>query len=223
VIHLAARVHQPRSAGDEDSFRAVNVEGTRALLEGSIRAGVRVFLFFSTVKVMGETTDAPWTEATVPAPAGPYGATKLEAERLVRELASQHGLHAPILRLPVTYGPGLADRVRVLARAGVDAATDLIGTDEAIDTSLELVPLRGRIVSIAAFGRGGDGIRLIGGGPGADSGDDIRRAARSMLTEAVADGMLRVIIERTYPLRQAAEAHRQLKAGHVTGKLVLTV
>jgi nucleoside-diphosphate-sugar epimerase len=117
VIHLAARVHQPRSAGDEDSFRAVNVEGTRALLEGSIRAGVRVFLFFSTVKVMGETTDEPWTEATVPAPAGPYGATKLEAERLVRELASQHGLHAPILRLPVTYGPGMRANTLELFRA----------------------------------------------------------------------------------------------------------
>ena len=134
-----------------------------------------------------------------------------------------HALLASLGATPVTYGPGLVDRVRVLARDGVDAATDLIGTDEAIDTSLELVPLRSRIVSIAAFGRGGDGIRLIGGGPGADPGDDIRRAARSMLTEAVADGSLRVLVERTYPLREAAEAHRQLKAGHVTGKLVLTV
>jgi NADPH:quinone reductase len=134
-----------------------------------------------------------------------------------------HALLTSLGATPVTYGPGLADRVRTLARDGVDAATDLIGTDEAIDTSLELVPLRSRIVSIAAFGRGGDGIHLIGGGPGADPGDDIRRAARSMLTQAVADDTLRVVIDRTYPLREAAEAHRQLMAGHVTGKLVLTV
>ena len=111
--------------------------------------------------------------------------------------------------------------MRAVARDGVDAVTDLIGTDEAIDTSLELVPLHSRIVSIAAFGRGVDGIRLIGGGPGADPGDDIRRAARGMLTEAVVEGTLQVMIERTYPLADAAEAHRHLMAGHVTGKLVL--
>ena len=134
-----------------------------------------------------------------------------------------HDLLASLGATPVAYGPGLADRVRALAPEGIDAATDLIGTDEAIDTSLELVALRSRVVSIAAFGRGGDGIRLIGGGPGADSGDDIRRAARSMLTDAVADGLLQVIIERTYPLREAAAAHRHLMTGHVTGKLVLTV
>ena len=136
---------------------------------------------------------------------------------------SNHDLLASLGATPVAYGPGLADRVRALAPGGVDAATDLVGTDEAIDTSLELVPLRSRVVSIAAFGRAGDGIHLIGGGPGADPGDDIRRAARTMLTEAVADGLLQVVIERTYPLREAADAHRQLMAGHVTGKLVLTV
>jgi NADPH2:quinone reductase len=137
--------------------------------------------------------------------------------------ASKHDLLRELGATPVAYGPGLADRVRALARDGIDAATDLIGTDEAIDTSLELVPLRSRIVSIAAFGRGDDGIRLLGGGPGADPGDDIRRAARGMLVEAVAEEVLRVIIDRTYPLGDAADAHRELMSGHVTGKLILTV
>jgi NADPH:quinone reductase-like Zn-dependent oxidoreductase len=105
----------------------------------------------------------------------------------------------------------------------VDAAIDLVGTDEAIDVSLELVQLPSRVVSIAAFGRGGDGIRLLGGGPGADPGDEIRQAARAMLVEAVAAGSLRVLVDRTFPLDQAAEAHRLLMTGHVTGKLVLTV
>jgi NADPH:quinone reductase-like Zn-dependent oxidoreductase len=124
---------------------------------------------------------------------------------------------------PVTYGDGLLDRVRAAAPNGVDAAIDLIGTDEAVDVSLELVRTRSRVVSIAAFGRGGDGIRLLGGGPGAEAGDEIRNAARGMLGEAVAAGTLRVFVERTFPLDQAAEAHRLLMARHVTGKLVLTV
>jgi NADPH:quinone reductase len=124
---------------------------------------------------------------------------------------------------PVSYGDGLVERVRAAAPSGVDAAIDTVGTDEAIDSSLELVGSPSRIVSIAAFGRGGDGIRLVGGGPGADPGDEIRMAARAMLVEAVAAGTLQVIVDRTFPLAEAAEAHRLLADGHVTGKLILTV
>ena len=139
---------------------------------------------------------------------------------------AKHDLLRSLGAIPVTYGNGLLDRVRAAAPSGsdsIDAAIDLVGTDEAIDVSLELVQLPARIASIAAFGRGGDGIRLLGGGPGADPGDEIRQAARSVLVEAVAAGSLRVFVERTFPLDHAADAHRLLMTGHVTGKLALTV
>jgi NADPH:quinone reductase-like Zn-dependent oxidoreductase len=136
---------------------------------------------------------------------------------------SKHELLRALGAQPVSYGDGLLERVRAAAPSGVDAAIDLIGTDEAIDISLELVRLRGRIVSIAAFGRAADGIRLLGGGPGAEPGEEIRAAARAMLAETVETGGLEVFIERTFPLAAAAEAHRLLAAGHVTGKLILTV
>jgi NADPH:quinone reductase-like Zn-dependent oxidoreductase len=136
---------------------------------------------------------------------------------------SKHELLRALGAHPVSYGDGLLERVRAAAPSGVDAAIDLIGTDEAIDISLELVRLRGRIVSIAAFGRAADGIRLLGGGPGAEPGEEIRAAARAMLAETVETGGLEVFIERTFPLAAAAEAHRLLAAGHVTGKLILTV
>ncbi len=106
----------------------------------------------------------------------------------------------------MTYGDGLADRVRAAAPSGITAAIDLIGTDEAVDVSLELVADRQRIATIAAFGRApGLGIQLLGGGPGADPGDDIRAAARTQLTSAVAAGQLRVFVARTYPLTEAAD------------------
>jgi nucleoside-diphosphate-sugar epimerase len=117
VIHLAARVHMPRSSGDMEAFREVNVEGTRSVLEAAVAAGVRDFVFVSTVKVMGETSDEPWTEDMRPAPVDPYGATKLEAEQLVREYARRAGLHAPILRPPLVYGPGMRANALRLFRA----------------------------------------------------------------------------------------------------------
>ena len=122
---------------------------------------------------------------------------------------------------PVTYGNGLADRVRALAHDGIAAAIDTIGTDEAVDVSLELVADRDRFASVAAFHRAGDGIRLLGSGPGAESGDEIRTAAIPRLLEWAGDGRYRVAVGATYPLTEAAEAHRVSIGGHPGGKLVL--
>ncbi|GAA1247175.1 hypothetical protein GCM10009609_08430 [Pseudonocardia aurantiaca] len=77
-----------------------------------------------------------------------------------------------------------------------------------MDVSLELVADRNRIVSIAAFGRAGTGITLIGGAPGADPGTEIRRNAWRRLLPAAAAGTLRVVVARTYPLTDAAAAVR---------------
>jgi len=117
VVHLAARVHVMRDAAADPlaEFRRVNVEGTRTVLEEAIRAGARRFLFASSVKALGEGGDAVLTDDTPPAPADPYGVSKLEAERVVRELADAAGVHAPILRFPLVYGPGVrANFLRLL-------------------------------------------------------------------------------------------------------------
>jgi NADPH:quinone reductase len=124
--------------------------------------------------------------------------------------------------IPVTYGAGLADRVRAAAPQGVDVALDLVGTDEAVDVSLELVADRTRIATIAAGQRGLKlGIKALGGGPGADPGTEIRAAARLDLARLAGEGKLRVVVSRTYPLDEVAEAHRFSLAGHVTGKIAL--
>jgi NADPH:quinone reductase-like Zn-dependent oxidoreductase len=123
---------------------------------------------------------------------------------------------------PVSYGEGLAERVRALAPAGVDAAIDAVGTDEAVDVSVELVADRSRIATIAAFGRGAElGLRVLGAGPGADPGTAIRDAARLELVDLVAAGALKVSVGRTFPLAEAAAAHRAILAGHTRGKLAL--
>ena len=130
---------------------------------------------------------------------------------LLRELGAE----------PVTYGDGLLDRVRALAPEGVDVALDLVGSDEAMDVSLALVD-RDRVASIANFTRGPqEGVRLLGGGPGADAGDELRAAARPVLARLAGEGRLRVVLAATYPLDDAAQAHRQIATGHTTGKIAL--
>jgi NADPH:quinone reductase-like Zn-dependent oxidoreductase len=122
---------------------------------------------------------------------------------------------------PVRYGDGLLDRIRSLAPS-VDVALDLVGTDEAMDVSLALVEDRSRIVSIANFDRAPrERVQLLGNGPGADPGTEIRDAARADLARLAGDGSLRVFVGSTYPLAEAPDAHRQILTGHTTGKLVL--
>ncbi|WP_060892742.1 quinone oxidoreductase family protein [Streptomyces europaeiscabiei] len=135
---------------------------------------------------------------------------------------ARHDLLRDLGAIPIAYGPGLADRVRAAAPEGVQAAADLVGTDEAVDVSVELVADRSRIATIAGFGRGAQaGIKLLGGGPGADPGTDVRAAARLQLTEAAEAGRLRVLIAGSHPLGEAAAAHRQIMTGHTSGKIVL--
>jgi NADPH:quinone reductase-like Zn-dependent oxidoreductase len=123
---------------------------------------------------------------------------------------------------PLVYGAGLADRVRAAAPDGVDVALDTIGTDEAVDVSLELMPDRHRIATVAAFGRAGEaGIQLLGNGPGADPGRDIRDRARLVLTDLAGQGRLQVVVAGSFPLSEVADAHRLVQGGHAGGKVVL--
>jgi NADPH2:quinone reductase len=152
-------------------------------------------------------------------------AVQLAVSAGVRVIATAgEGRHAYLRELgaePVTYGAGVADRIRARA-AKVDAAIDCVGTDEALDVSVQLVADRARIVTIAGFARGADlGIRMIGGAPGADAGVEIRAAARMELVRQAEAGKLRVLVAASYPLAEVAEAHRELIGGHTHGKIVL--
>lgn len=134
----------------------------------------------------------------------------------------KHSFLRELGAIPVAYGPGLAGRVRGQAPGGVDAALDLVGTEEAIDTSLELVPDRSRIVTIAAAGRAGQlGIKAVGGAPGADPGTEIRAAARIELAKLAAQGSLKVVVSQLFPLTAVQDAHRAISTGHTEGKIAL--
>lgn len=123
---------------------------------------------------------------------------------------------------PVRYGDGLADRVRALAPDGVTAALDLVGSDEALDVSLELVGDPDRIATIANFDRGPSaGVKVLGAGPGGDPGTEVRNAARAELARLAGEGRLRVSVMARFPLDDVAEAHRLLAEGRATGKVVL--
>lgn len=111
VVHLAARVHVMRDhAGDPlAEYRRVNVEGTLNLARQAARAGVRRFIFVSSIKVNGEETfiDKPYTADMAPAPVDPYAVSKSEAEIGLKKVAEQTGMELVVLRPVLVYGPGV--------------------------------------------------------------------------------------------------------------------
>lgn len=108
VVHLAARVHvmKERATAPLSEFRKVNVIGTEHLARASVRAGVRRFIYMSSIGVNGEnTTEDSFTELSPPSPHNPYAVSKWEAEQALRKVSRDTGLEIVIMRPPLVYGP----------------------------------------------------------------------------------------------------------------------
>jgi len=120
VVHLAARVHVMRETATDSlsEFRRVNVEGTVNLARQAISAGVRRFIFVSSIKVNGESTlrGKPFHADDAPSPIDPYGISKYEAEIELRRLALESGMEVVIIRPPLVYGPGVKANFQTMIR-----------------------------------------------------------------------------------------------------------
>jgi nucleoside-diphosphate-sugar epimerase len=110
VIHLAARVHVMKErAGDPlAEFRRINAAGTKTLATQAAAAGVKRFIFISTVKVAGENSPkGGFSENDLAKPEDAYGQSKWEAEQALNEIAQTTDMEVVILRPPLVYGPGV--------------------------------------------------------------------------------------------------------------------
>lgn len=118
--------------------------------------------------------------------------------------------------IPVTYGEGLAGRVRALAPDGVDAALDGAG-GHALEVSLELVEDRDRILTLVEHGRAEElGIRVT----------SIEKRSMARVADAARlheDGRLALTLKGVHSWTRAADAHRQVAEGHGRGKVVLVM
>jgi nucleoside-diphosphate-sugar epimerase len=117
VVHLAGRAN--RTGPDADAptpYVVANVHVTRRLADAAARAGVRRIVFASTVKVYGEATEPgrPFRAGDPSAPQDAYARSKAEAENVLLKIAAARGVETVILRLPLTYGPGVKGNFRTL-------------------------------------------------------------------------------------------------------------
>jgi nucleoside-diphosphate-sugar epimerase len=152
VIHLAARAHVMKETTDDPlcEFRYVNTAGSENLALAAAEAGVRRFLYASSIKVNGENTVGdPFTEDDEPAPEDLYAVSKWEAEQALQRISSETGLEIVVVRPPLVYGPGVTgnflrlmqwvDKGIPLPLRMVRNRRSLIGLDNLVDVLVKCI------------------------------------------------------------------------------------
>ena len=184
VVHLAARVHvmHDTAADPLTAFRVVNVEGTLSLARQAAAAGVKRFVFISSVKVNGEATlpGQPFTADDVPAPLDAYGVSKMEAEQGLRELSAQTGMEVVIIRPPLVYGPGVKANFAAMMRwlrRGVPLPLGAIHNQRSLVALDNLVDL---IVTCLTHPAAANQTFLVSDGEDVSTTELLRRMGRAM-------------------------------------------
>lgn len=150
VVHLAARAHVMREEAVDPlaAYRSVNTDGTLHLAQQAAAAGVRRFVFLSSIKVNGEATTQgqPFRSSDTPHPQDPYGTSKWEAEKGLRQIAQDSGMEVVVIRPPLVYGPGVKANFAALMRAiahkrplplgAIHNLRSLVGLDNLVDLVL---------------------------------------------------------------------------------------
>ncbi|WP_223483869.1 UDP-glucose 4-epimerase family protein [Pseudomonas sp. A-RE-19] len=120
VVHSAARVHVMHEDPTQslEKFRAINVEGTLNLARQAIQAGVKRFIFISSIKVNGEATESgsAFSADDIPHPLDPYGISKYEAEQQLMQLANTGAIEVVIIRPVLIYGAGVGANFQQMMR-----------------------------------------------------------------------------------------------------------
>jgi nucleoside-diphosphate-sugar epimerase len=145
VLHVAARVHQMNDTASDAMalYRSVNVDGTINLARQAEAAGVRRFVFVSSVKVNGEASvGKPFSADDIPSPTDAYGLSKWEAEQQLLAMP-RSSMEIAIVRPPLVYGPGVRAnflQLMKIVRLGfplpfgaIDSARSLVGIDNLVD------------------------------------------------------------------------------------------
>ena len=111
VIHLAGRAHflKKTSSNSSTEFKSINIDGTANLANQAASAGVKRFIYLSSIKVNGEETfpGEPFKSEDEPSPVDEYGKSKLEAERQLINIATKTEMDFVIIRPVMVYGPGV--------------------------------------------------------------------------------------------------------------------
>ena len=207
VIHLAARVHvMLETASDPLSvFREANVSATVNLAGQAAAAGIRRFVFVSSIKVNGERTEPgkPFTANDPPNPQDPYGISKAEAEALLLALGRETGMEITIVRPPLVYGPGVRGNFRSLMKWAASGMPSIFSAVKNKRSFLHVINLSDLLITLISHPNAANQIFL------ASDGQDI--STHELLTQMT-------IASGRRPLSLAVPSIILAKVGAIAGR-----
>jgi nucleoside-diphosphate-sugar epimerase len=200
VVHLAAHVHVMKpTAGDRVEYERTNAIGTERLAQAAVEAGVKRFIYLSSIKVNGESTEERAFRADdLPQPCDCYARSKLQAEQRLAAIQAASGMPVAVVRSPLVYGPGVrANFLRLLsfAHSGLPIPFASIGNVRSMVSVWNLCDL---ICTLLLHERPVDGVFLVADGENVSTAELIRRMANLMRRPA------RLIAVPAWALRTAA-------------------
>lgn len=151
VIHAAARAHikGDKNSNPIEEYRCVNVDGTHNLAKQAAAAGVKRFIFLSSIGVNGNGNFKPFAAGDPAKPADPYAQSKWEAEQVLWKVHKDTGMEVVIIRPPLVYGPNAPGNFGSLVRwvekgaplplGAVHNKRSLVGIDNLIDLIVRCV------------------------------------------------------------------------------------
>ena len=182
VVHLAARVHVMKpTANDRVEFERTNVLGTERLARAAAAAGVKRFVYLSSIKVNGESTgDGVFRAGDIPRPQDDYARSKLEAERRLSAIEAASGMAVAVVRSPLVYGPGVRAnflRLLSLARSGLPIPLGSIANVRSMVSVWNLCDL---ICALLQHQQRMSGVFLVADGEDVSTAELVRRLAHLM-------------------------------------------
>lgn len=176
VFHLASAFREAKLS--DETFRAVNVDGTRHVLEAAAAAGVGRVVHCSTVGIHGDTGHMPVTEESPPGELDDsYNVTKLEAERLARGFFAERGMAGVVVRPTVGYGPG-EPRFAKLFRSVQKGRFVMVGSGETLYNMVYIDDAVDGLVRAAESPRAPGEVFLLGGAENITLNTLVRTVAR---------------------------------------------
>lgn len=184
IVHSAARAHIMKDGAMDPlgEFRKVNVEGTLNLASQAGGAGVKRFVYLSSIKVNGEQTvkGSSFREEDIPAPVDAYGISKLEAEQGLQKIARETGLEVVVIRPPLIYGPGVKGNFASMIKLVEDGLPLPLGAIHNKRSLLALDNLIDLIITCIDHPSAANEIFLAADGEDLSTSDLLRRVAEAM-------------------------------------------
>ena len=182
VVHLAGRAHVLKDISNDPltEFRRINVEGTLTLARNSAQAGVRRFIYISSIGVNGIQSARPFTESETPQPVEPYAISKYEAEQGLLQISRSSEMEVVIIRPPLVYGPnapGNFGRLLRVVHRGFPLPLGAIHNKRSLVALENLVDL---IVTTIAHPAAANQIFLAGDGEDLSTTELLQRMARAL-------------------------------------------